>query len=119
MLVATAFAYVGNTNNLELKGLKSELEDAFLNDLVPTVTVKDASGETVSSGTSDIEPWPAYMTYIEGSNGDYAVGLSADLEFVAGQRYTAFIDAVASDTDGNPERIGHWEFSFVAKVRSK
>lgn len=117
--MATASAYIGNTNNLELTGLKSDIEDEYLNDLEPTVTVKDAHGNEVSSGTSDPEPWPAKMNYIAGSDGNYAVGLSASLELVAGERYTAIIDVVASDTDGNPERVGHWEFPFVAKVRTK
>lgn len=114
-----SIAYIGNTNNLELTGLKSELEDTFLNNLVPTVTVKDADGNEVSGGSSNPTPWPADMTYVEGSDGNYAVGLSATLEFAEGGRYTAFIDVIASDTDGSPERIGHWEFPFTAKVRTK
>lgn len=115
--MAASFAYIANTNNLKLTGLKSDLEKEFLNNLVPTVTIKDSSGNEVSSGSGDPEPWPAYMTYVTDSDGNYAVGLSADLQFIAGEKYTAVIDVIASDTDGTPERIGHWEFPFTAKVR--
>lgn len=110
--MAISIAYVGNTNNLELTGLKSEVEDIFLDDVVITVTVKDSAGVELTG-----ETWPQTMTYVAGSNGDYVLGLSHLLNLTRGQRYTAFIDADASDTSA--ERYGHWEFPFTAQTRTK
>jgi hypothetical protein len=39
------------------------------------------------------------------------------LAFTDSTKYTAFIDADATDTGA--ERIGHWEFPFTAKTRIK
>src|SRR5512143_1733125 len=110
--MAASIAYVGNTNDLELTGLKSDAEDTYLNDATITVTVKDAAGNSVAG-----EEWPATMTYVDGSNGDYVLGLTYLLELVGGAKYTAVIDADASDTSA--ERYGHWEFPFTAQVRKK
>lgn len=110
--MAASIAYVGNTNDLELTGLKSESEDIFLNNVTITVTVNDAAGSPVTG-----ENWPITMTYIAGSDGNYVVGLSYELAIIAGAKYTAIIDADASDTDA--ERIGHWEFPFTAQTRKK
>ena len=113
-MATVSYAYIGNTNNLLLTGLKSDLENIYLNDVLVTVTVKDLDGNEVG-GTS--ESWPVQMTYIEGSEGNYFVGLSHDLPFEKATKYVAIIDADASDTSG--ERIGHWEFPFTGKVRTE
>jgi hypothetical protein len=110
--MAASIAFVGNTNDLLLTGLKSEIEDTFLADAVITVTIKDINGVAVVG-----ETWPKPMTYIPGSDGNYVAGLSHLLAFTDSNKYTAFIDADATDTGA--ERIGHWEFPFTAKVRVK
>jgi hypothetical protein len=106
--MATQIAYVANTNNLVLTGLKSDIEDAFLNSAVVTATVKDSTNAVVVG--------PVTMDYVAASDGEYIASLSASIEFTAGARYTAFIDADGSDT--NNERIGHWEIAFTAKTRT-
>jgi hypothetical protein len=111
MLMAS-IAFVGNTNDLLLTGLKSEIENTFLADAVITVTVKDINGVPVVG-----ETWPKPMTYIPGSDGSYVAGLSHLMHFSDSAKYTAFIDADATDTGA--ERIGHWEFPFTAKTRIK
>jgi hypothetical protein len=105
-------AFIGNTNDLLLTGLKSEIEGAFLDAAVVTVTLKDLFGVPVAG-----ETWPKPMAYIAGSEGDYVAGLSHLLVFGKDIKYTAFIDADASDTSA--ERIGHWEFTFTARTRVK
>lgn len=111
-----AVAYVGNTNNVELNGLKSDLEDEYLNGFQPTLTIKDSTGNELEAPTS-VEPWPVTMSYVAGSEGDYIVALSYELELIDGQTYTAIINVDASDTDS--ERYGHWELPFIARVRTK
>jgi hypothetical protein len=110
--MAKAFAFIGNTNDLLLTGLKSEVEGIFLDDAVITVTVKDPLGVPVIG-----ETWPKPMTYIAGSEGSYVAGLSHLLVFTDSTKYTAFIDADASDQTA--VRVGHWEFPFTAQTRTK
>ncbi|RWN11761.1 hypothetical protein [Mesorhizobium sp.] len=99
--------YVGNTNVIELSGLKSAVEGTFVNDASVTVTVKDKDGANVSG-----QSWPAAMAYVASSDGLYRGILEDDLALVDGETYFAHVDADAGDN-----RIGHWEFHFVPKTR--
>ncbi|MDG4903209.1 hypothetical protein P9279_22115 [Mesorhizobium sp. WSM4962] len=105
----TCIVYVANTNIIELVGLKSEVEDEFIADADVTVTVKDADGEEVAGQT-----WPLTLASIDGTEpeGNYRGILKDTLELTAGQTYYAHVDA-----DAGSDRIGHWEFAFVPKVR--
>jgi hypothetical protein len=111
-MTTPTIAYVANTNNLELTGLKSELEGNYLNDATVTVTLKDAAGAEVTGG----DGWPETMTYIEGSNGNYVIGLTHALVLLPGKKYTAIIDADGGSS--GHERWGHWEFQFTAQTRT-
>lgn len=99
--------YVGNTNIIEITGLKSAVEGSYVNDADVTVTVKDADDNAVSGQT-----WPAAMAYVAGSNGNYRGILEDDLALVDGSQYVAVIDA-----DAGTNRVGHWEFAFSPKTR--
>lgn len=99
--------YVGNTNIIELSGLKSAVEGDAINDASVTVTVKDANGAAVSGQT-----WPATMNQVAGTDGLYRGILEDDLALVDGESYVAVIDA-----DAGANRVGHWEFAFVPKTR--
>lgn len=101
-------AFVGNTNLLELNGLKNEAAGAFVNDASVTVTIKDAEGANVSGAV-----WPMTMVYVEASDGDYRVALSHELPFEAKATYTALIEA-----DSGAEAFGHWEFRFKPLTRA-
>lgn len=103
----TCIVYVANTNLIEVVGLKSAIEDAYVNDADVSVTVKDASGTNVSGQT-----WPATLAYVGSSDGLYRGILEDDLALVDGATYYAHIDA-----DAGANRIGHWEFHFVPKTR--
>lgn len=103
----TTTAYVANTNVLEVRGLKSAIEDTFINDAIVSVTVKDGEGAAVAG-----QSWPATMAYVAASDGWYRAIIEDAVEFEAGETYYAFIDA-----DAGTDRIGHWEFAFIPKTR--
>lgn len=106
----TCVVYVANTNLIELSGLKSVIEDEFIADADVTVTVKDAGGNEIDGQT-----WPTTMVSTDTTDsveGNYRGILKDTVEFVAGDTYYAHIDA-----DAGADRIGHWEFAFVPKVR--
>lgn len=111
--MSVAFAYVANTNTLKITGLKSTLDNAFMNDAVVTVTVKN--GSHADSPDLSGASWPLTMVYVAASDGDYAVGLTHTLPFLNGKHYLAIIDAFAPV---DPERFAHWEFPFKGVTRS-
>jgi hypothetical protein len=100
-------AYVDNTNVLQIVGLRDTLTADFINDATVVVTVKDADGDAVAG-----ETWPMTMAYVTGSNGDYSVTLSTDLDIEARVAYFAHIDATV---DGN---VASWQFRFRPQVRN-
>lgn len=108
--MAEAFAYVANTNTLELNGLKSEVEGIFINDATVTVTIKDSAGVEVTG-----QGWPLLLDYVDGTDGNYRTALTHNLNLLNGKKYTAFIDADGSTSD--LELYGHWEFIFTAQAR--
>lgn len=105
----TSIVYVANTNVLELHGLKSAIEDEFVNDADVEFTIVDSEGEEVAGQT-----WPWPMTYIAASSGDYRAIIKDTAELTAGSSYVAQIHANAG-----PDRIGYWEFPVKPKTRTK
>lgn len=95
-------AFIANTNVLDLIGLKDEIDGTFINDADVSVTIKDADGNEVTGQT-----WPATMTYVAASDGNYRAFVSEEVEFVHRAKHTAIIDA-----DGGENLVGHWEFVF-------
>ncbi|MER9355555.1 hypothetical protein NKI61_19995 [Mesorhizobium sp. M0514] len=103
----TCIVYVANTNVIELDGLKSAIEDEFVNDATVSVTVKDEAGAEVTGQT-----WPEAMAYVAVSDGLYRGIIEDGVEMTAGTTYVAHIDV-----DAGADRVGHWEFNFVPKTR--
>lgn len=101
--------FVANTNVLELLGLKNEVSGAFINSAVVTVTLKDKTTLTAVTGMT----WPATMTYVPLSDGDYRLILEDDLALIPKTNYIAVIDA-----NGGINLIGHWEFPFKPETRT-
>lgn len=99
--------YVGNTNMLELRGLRDGLTGEYLSGATVTATVKDAAGANVTG-----ESWPKALSYVDDSEGVYRVSLSHQLAVVAGAGYVAVIDV-----DADSGRRGRWELPLIAKVR--
>ena len=102
----TTFAYVGNTNLVQLNGLKDGSTGLFVNDATVTVTIEDSLGTPISG-----ETFPVTMSYVTGSNGDYEGAVSENLALVDGTTYYAVIDATFTGA------VGHWEYAFTAKTR--
>ena len=96
-------AFVANTNNLDLIGLKNAATGQFINDANVTVTVKDAAGVEVSG-----ETWPIPMDYVVASNGNYRGVMSHTIALLPGKTYTAEISV---DAD---ESIAFWAYDFRA-----
>jgi hypothetical protein len=105
--MTVSVVYVDNTNLIEVRGLKSAIEDAFIVDATVTLTVKDAAGASPTGQT-----WPATLAYVADSDGWYRGIIEDDVALVDGTTYYAHIDANAG-----ANRIGHWEFAFVPKTR--
>lgn len=105
----TCIVYIDNTNIIELRGLKSALEDEFIADATVRVTVKDSEGTSVTGQT-----WPLTLASIDGTDpeGNYRGILKATIELTDGETYYAHVDANAG-----ADRDGHWEFAFVPKTR--
>lgn len=105
----SCIVYVANTNLIEVVGLKSAVEDAFIDGATVTVTVKDAAGAAVAGQT-----WPLTLESTDGTEpeGNYRGILKDTLELTAGESYYAHVDAVDGD-----DRVGHWEFHFTPKTR--
>ncbi|RUU23687.1 hypothetical protein EOD10_04435 [Mesorhizobium sp. M7A.T.Ca.TU.009.01.3.2] len=103
----SCIVYVANTNVIELTGLKSAIEDEFIDDATVTVTVKDSEGEEVSGQT-----WPTTMDFVVSSDGLYRGIIEDGVELTAGTTYVAHVDV-----DAGVDRVGHWEFIFVPKTR--
>lgn len=92
-----AVAYITNSNEIQLLGLRRR-ESTFLNNAHVVLTaVKDAAGADVEAGL------PRLMKYVAASSGDYVAGLSHNCGFVKGQRYVAYIDV--DDSDSSTERL--------------
>lgn len=107
-MTTAATAFIANSLVLDLIGLRSHVEETFINNATVTVTVKDKAGTDVLGAT-----WPLSMAYVAASDGDYRAILPSTLEMLKNKIYTAFIDA-----DGGGERIGHWEFAVTAVIRT-
>lgn len=103
-----AIAFVGNTNVLDLVGLKSEIEGTFINNGVVSVTVTDTSDVEIAGAT-----WPLTMSYITASSGNYRAILSDTLPLLPKTSYIAHITA-----NGGADRIGRWSFSFKPLTRT-
>jgi hypothetical protein len=100
-------AFVANTNNLDLIGLKSAVSGNFISGATIGVVIKDNSGAEVSGQT-----WPTPMLYVDGSDGDYRAIISHEVGFVPGLNYVAEISV-----DAGGDRIGFWKFSFRPATR--
>lgn len=101
--------YVDNTNVLQLDGLQDAIDSSYINDADVTFSLVDKDAAELDGQT-----WPADMDYVATSNGNYRGFIENDVELVAGQTYRAIIEV-----DAGTNRIGHYEFPFVPKIRTK
>ena len=90
--------FAGNSNLIELKGLKNQATGSFENGAAVSVTLKDESEVEIVG-----ETWPLTMNYVSASNGDYRATLVEGLPLTHGQYVTAFVTAVVSGLTGKWE----------------
>lgn len=90
-------------------GLINTSSGAYINDATVTLTaIKDSAGQTVTGDT-----FPKSMAYVASSNGRYEALVDKALALVAGQKYTAIIDAAAA---GGLD--AHFELPLVCRKRT-
>lgn len=104
--MAAFIVLVENDNVVELFELRNPITGAFLNAATVDITITDSEGVEVTG-----ETWPLTIPYVTGSNGIYRVILDKVLGFIAGQRYTAVINAAEAGLDAK------WTLDYLAKVR--
>ena len=109
--MAGSVAYVGNTNELELIGFR-RTGDVYLNGARVVVAVRDTHRPRCCR-----RKMAASYVLRRGTDGDYIVGFSHEMALTAGAKYTAIIDADASEpSDAEHAR---WEYPFTARLRKK
>lgn len=99
--------FVANTNVIELLGLKSKIDGAYINDAAVTVKVYDNNKVAVAQGS-----WPLTMAYVAASSGNYRAILPDTLALKTDTDHVAYIEVNAG-----AGRVGHWEFVFKPTTR--
>jgi len=104
---ASELVFIGNTNMIELRGLRDELSGEYINDATVTVTIRDLTGTEM-----DGQQWPATMPYVDGSRGIYRVPIVHSVPFTKDTNYIATITASAA---GGTR--GEWGMPLLARTR--
>lgn len=88
--------YIGSDNLLRIEGLRNAAAGGtYINNATVTATLYRESDGAAVSGQS----WPATLTYVAASDGDYEGILEDGLALVRGERYYA--EVVADAGSGN------------------
>jgi|LWDU01.1.fsa_nt_gi hypothetical protein len=98
--------YIENDSTVSVTNLKNTTTSAFVNNATVTFTLKDTAGTTVTGQT-----FPATMTYVAGSDGDYLVTLQQSLSLVENTGYVGVVTAVSGTLDAK------WTINFTAEKR--
>ncbi len=105
--MAAFIVFVSNDNVVELE-LKNPITGDFLNAAAVDITItNEATGVEVTG-----ETWPLEIPFVANSNGIYRVVLDKLIAFIAGQRYTAVINAREGNLDAK------WTLVYLAEVRN-
>jgi hypothetical protein len=100
--------FIDNDSTVSVTNLKNTTSDSFVNNATVTFTLQDTAGATVSGQPGG---FPAAMTYISGSNGDYLITLQQSLALTEATSYVGVITAVSGTLDAK------WTINFTAKKR--
>ena len=100
--------YVENDNVITLVGLKNKVSGAWINDATVTVTLLDEYGTEVSG-----QSWPATLSYVAASNGEYQATLEDVLNLSPDVEYIAKVTA-----DGGVGLKGVWEEPLSSVTRT-
>lgn len=96
---------VANTNIIELIGLKSAVDDTYINTATVTATIFDYHSDRAVGNQLTLD-------YVVASDGVYRAMLAETLPFRPNADYIAYIEATAG-----AGRVGHWEIIFRPTVR--
>jgi hypothetical protein len=106
--MASKVLFAGNNTNLVyLSDLKNELTNAFINNAAVSATLLDADNVPVEGPS-----WPAAMSLVAGSDGDYVLALPNTLNLVENALYTVKVTAVAAG-----DMVGEWDMPLRALHR--
>lgn len=97
----------GNDNYLQISGLKNGADGTYINDASITATLYDETGAQVTGMT-----WPAALSYIAASNGNYQLQLTDALSLQAGKYYKIQVDAASGGLNAR------WTINIKAQTRS-
>lgn len=99
--------YVGNTNVIELQGLKNSVTGTTDTAATVEVTLKDGAGVEIAG-----QSWPASM--VHDADGTYRATLEDDLSLRKGGRYFAYVTATGSGGE-----VGNWVGECIASIRTR
>lgn len=85
--------YIDNDNLIELTGLRDAVNSLYLSGATVQLTMVDAATDVEIGG----QTWPAAMSYVNGSDGDYRLTLEYDLDVSEGQTLLAKVIADAGE----------------------
>lgn len=105
--------FINNTNTVSLVGLRSAVDDIFLNNGVPQVAV-DVTAKVTNNGV-DVPNSTITLAYVSGTDGEYMANLPATLSLVEDQYYTISITAIAITASGTV--TNNWNIPVIAKYR--
>ena len=103
--------FINNTNTVSLVGLRSAVDDVFLNsgtgDVVINASAKVTNNNIAVAGSAITLP------YIAGTDGEYMANLPASLSLIEDQYYT--IEVTVSDGTVT----NNWNIPVIAKYRGE
>ncbi len=107
-MTAKHIIFLKNTGLVQINGLKDALTKTPVNDAVATVTLKELDGSEVSG-----ETWPVSLSYLAGSDGNYAATFSDSVAILDEGDYIMEVSAIAPDGSK-----ASWEEPVTAMIRS-
>jgi len=103
--------FINNTNTVSLVGLRSAVDDVFLNSGVGGVVI-NASAKVTNNGVA-VPGSTITLPYIAGTDGEYMANLPATLPLIEDQYYT--IEVTVSDGTVT----NNWNIPVIAKYRGE
>ena len=101
--------YINNTNTVSLIGLRSAVDDVFLNHGVGGVAV-NAQAKLTQNGTA-VTGGTISLAYITGTDGEYMADLPSTLVLIEDQYYTIEVNVSSGGVYNN------WNCLLYAKYR--
>jgi hypothetical protein len=98
--------YINNTNTVSLIGLRSAVDDAFINTGAAVLAKVTTNGTTVTGSTIT-------LIYVTSTDGEYMANLPATLALIEDQFYTIEINVIVGSI------VNNWNIPVIAKYRGE